>query len=125
MVSVSEIELEDGGSLEEIKSRVYEWQGVFVFYGYVVHTPVIDAGAQGAIFLGHEEEPCSNAGGGRPDDSCGKGVTDVGFHSFSLRRREVEQMTGGQRGTREQVYGTIIGVMWRQGESMLFTEDLT
>ena len=88
MISVAEIQLgEDGGPLQQLKSRGDEWEGILVLDRDLVQTPVIDTRTQGLVLLFYKEEPCARRGGGRTDDACCHRVADVLLHGLSFWSR--------------------------------------
>jgi len=74
--------------------------------------------------LPHEEEPRCHWRGGRADDSRGQGFGNLGLHGGLLWEGEVVQPSGGKGSTREEVNGTVVGMMRWKGESPLLTEYL-
>ena len=85
----------------------------------------VDTGAKGLIFLGNQKNPCTNGRRGWSNEARRKRTLNIFLHGLPFRTGQIVQATAGQRGTRKELDGAVIGTMGRQGKCMTFTEHLS
>ena len=69
--------------------------------------------------------PCTNRRRGGSHEASRKRILNILLHGLPLRTGQVIQATTGQRGAGEEINGTVIGAMRRQGERTTLTKHLS
>ena len=99
-------------------------QRAFVLNDDVIEAALNNTGAKGFVSFKDKEEPSLPTG----EEDClmtpAAKESWMGFSIISLSG-QVVKAARRQCSSREKVYGTVIGTMWKQRKRMLFTEDLT